>query len=117
MSDEPGRRGRDRSSKGEATPDTPSAGRKAEDAGLRRLLEKIHRQHNFDFRQYKEGSIRRRIEPSLYWRKSKLCCRWIFSRSRRRPASSAFLPADGVSGVASPLLDLSLPRRPGSSLI
>jgi two-component system, chemotaxis family, CheB/CheR fusion protein len=35
------------------------------DLGFRRLLEKLHTEHNFDFRQYKEASLMRRIRRRM----------------------------------------------------
>src|SRR5437867_3637319 len=44
----------------------PSAGRKDPSGpGLRSLLEKLNKEHNFDFRQYKEASIQRRIRHRM----------------------------------------------------
>jgi two-component system, chemotaxis family, CheB/CheR fusion protein len=43
----------------------PVAEPELSDFGFRRLLEKLHTEHNFDFRQYKEASLMRRIRRRL----------------------------------------------------
>src|SRR5205823_7979308 len=40
-------------------------GAETADPGFRKLLDKLHLEHNFDLRQYKEGSLLRRVRRRM----------------------------------------------------